>query len=928
MLKTLMVKSGLIAALCSISVSLYAIADSPKQINVPAGDLVTALEILAKQADVEFVYQRDQLKGFHTQGVNGNLLAKDAVKKLLEGTQLRLRTDTTGAMLITPIASHNTSSSSVGQVPPQAFDPVNNGKTQGKKSSSDPFRVAQVDQGASASAAAVTTESQSAESKNALEEIVVTAQRRRESLDRVPISVTALSQQAMDELHVQSFGDLASIVPGLVIPPVGGLVQSLADVAIRGILSGGNAATTGIYIDETPIVVRRNLSIGYSGSPQPDVFDLERVEVLRGPQGTLFGSGAMGGAIRYITPQPNLHTASGYSKVELTETDRGAPSYAVGAAYGAPVVAGVAAFRLSAWFHSDGGFVDIEDPYTGQIVKRNANSSDSYVLRPAFTFVPTDALTMTAAVFLQRHHSDAPEEYWLNELPNPESGARATGFGARVPQPVADNLTVSSLAIKYEFAGLSLQSDTSYTNRTYHDYDDWSNFIPTFFGVAPTDPALAAFSAYDSNIASTKAWQQEFRLSSQDPSARLTWVAGAYYRRATDVLSQLIGPDLTPVTELASGQTSLEAFNGVPAYVFNGQPLAAYAWSSTTTDQRALFGEVAFNILPRLKANVGIRVERSAIEGQRQIFAGPFDGTAYSNVVLPDERDTPITPRFGITYQYADQHMIYATAAKGYRAGGTNALLANSDPLCGTSLAALGLKAAPITFSSDSLWSYEVGAKDSFFERRLAVQTSVYYIDWSGIQTQLQLPSCGQFFTANQGKAISQGFDLQLAAVVMDGLKVSGNVGYDKAYYPRALYGAPSDGGAPPLVIGAGDRLAIPPWSASLHVDYSLDIGRLWNGARSYIRADYRWLDAYPAGNPKIVNYDPAVGSNPNQSYGMLNIRLGVLHEGLDISAFVDNATNANPRLDFSDGAVASNPLHSATAIRPLTAGITALYRF
>jgi len=299
--------------------------------------------------------------------------------------------------------------------------------------------------------------------------------------------------------------------------------------------------------------------------------------------------------------------------------------------------------------------------------------------------------------------------------------------------------------------------------------------------------------------------------------------------------------------------------------------------------------------------------------------------------VLPDQKQTPITPRFGLTYQYTDQDMVYATAAKGYRPGGSNSPNATENPLCDASFQALGLKGVPSTYDSDSLWSYELGAKDSLFHDRLSFQASVYYIDWSGIQTQVNLPSCGAFYTTNRGKAISQGFDFQAAAVVVDGFKASANVGYTDVYYPNAEYGA-AVGGAPPLLIGAGDKLPnVSPWNASLHMDYSVDIGRIWNEARSYVRVDYRWIDATPKGDPRTVGYDPAVegaiGFAPNSAYGTLNVRLGVVHGGLDVSAFVNNATNANPVLGVTHASL-NDTLFSATAIRPLTMGLTGLYRF
>ena len=249
------------------------------------------------------------------------------------------------------------------------------------------------------------------------EEIIVTAQRREESLDKVPISVTAFSQKTMDDLHIESLSDLASIVPGLVLStPVGG-IQDLTDVAIRGIFSGGNSPTTQFYIDETPVAIRTLPAAGPAQSPHPLIFDLDRVEVLRGPQGTLFGSSAMGGAIRYITPQPGLRGESGYAKLDVSYTERGAPSYETGVAFGAPLVSGTGGFRISAWFSSQGGFIDKENPYTGEILERNANSTDSYVIRPAFTWTPAEGLAITPALYMQHFHSDSTNSYWITDYP-------------------------------------------------------------------------------------------------------------------------------------------------------------------------------------------------------------------------------------------------------------------------------------------------------------------------------------------------------------------------------------------------------------------------------------------------------------------------------------------------------------------------------
>ena len=765
-----------------------------------------------------------------------------------------------------------------------------------------------------------------------LQEIVVSAQRRQESIQTVPISMTALAQKAMDDLHIQNLSDLASIVPGLDVPPANGASNANSDIAIRGIFSGANAPTTQIYIDETPIAIRQlGLAAGPSGSFYPDIFDLDRVEVLRGPQGTLFGSSAMGGAIRFITPQPNLDQASGYSKAEIADTDHGDPSYAVGVAYGAPFVQGTSGFRVSGWFHSDGGFIDAADPYTDQIVKRNANSSSAFAGRAALTIVPTEALTITPAVVIQQQQGNDLASYWNT----PYLGFHVSGDSAS--QPSRDSVTLPSVAIKYELPGMVLQSDTSYLDRSYDDVDDNTQVIADFFFGRILIPGVPPAYTSTAQVGGTRAWQQEFRLTSSGAS-RFQWVAGAYFRHAHETLSQRCACDLTPMTEAILGETSLQHF-GVPNYIFNGQTLGSYSDFNTIDQGASLFGDGSIDLTARLKVSVGLRVEHSTVSDQRQVLAGPLNGTAYAVSVLPDQVGNPVTPRFTITNQYTEQDMVYATVAKGYRAGGGNSIAAFANNLCTPSIVALGLTSVPKTFTSDSLWSYELGAKDSLFGGRLSTQASAFYINWSNIQTSILLPSCSESFTGNLGQAVVRGFELQFEAIPLDGLKLGGSISYTDAYYPNAEYGPPVNGVAP-LVVGAGDKLGagiggvsgepnpVLPWTAAAHAEYSWGIGALWSEARSYIRADYRWLDADPAGDARVVTYDPLQNEFRNPAYSTLNLRFGVVRTRLDLSVFVNNATNSDPHIAYSDLGILGSKLTYLTAIRPLTVGLTALYGF
>lgn len=760
-----------------------------------------------------------------------------------------------------------------------------------------------------------------------LQQIVVTAERREESIERVPISITALSQQTMDDLHVEKLADLATLVPGLYNTPIGATGPDFSFVAIRGIASGNNAPTTQFYIDETPIAIRQMQGAGNSGSPQPLIFDLDRVEVLRGPQGTLFGASAMGGVIRFITPQPSLDASSGLAKADVSYTDKGDPNYELGAAYGGPVVPGVAGFRVSAWFQSTGGFIDQEDPYTGTVLKKDANSSSAYVIRPAFSVQPSEGFTITPAVFIQHKHSDNADAYWLTDLPDQRpDGQRAWGG---ILQPVTDDLRVPSLAIKYNSGGLTFQSDTSYLDRQEHSITDFTDLMESYVDpvvpqVIPI-PGLSSFENPFLDVSSTRAWQQEFRLSSEDAGQKLNWTVGAYYRRAVSDLKQLISTD----SQLAAfyGLTE-EEFFGYPDYVYDGQSLSGFQDYRTTDESKAIFGDISVNIMSGLKADVGVRIERQEVLDQDQVTAGGQDGTVYTHQVLPDQRATPVTPRASLTYQFTDHDMVYASAARGFRPGGGNSATAVGNDRCDPSLEALGLTSVPKTFNSDSLWSYEIGTKDGMFEEHLSVEASAYFIKWTDIQTQTGLPSCSVSFTANRGEAISKGFDLQLSTIITDGLKVGANLGYTDAYYPHAAYGAPQSDGTVPVLNVAGQKLApIIPWTAAVIAQYSRDMSRLWPNSRYYVRADYRWQDTAYNVSPLDTGYDPTVDSHPNAAFSVLNVRAGIVHGGWDVSAYVNNATNSDPLIGYTH-AQPTDPLYRATAIQPLTAGATLWYRF
>lgn len=238
-------------------------------------------------------------------------------------------------------------------------------------------------------------------------DIVVTATRQDQPLSKVPISVAAFSAESMDRQGVRSIADIARITPGLTFTSdtFGGDTSS--NIAIRGVSSSSGAATTGIYIDDVAIQIRSNAQTAF-GSSFPRVFDLDRIEVLRGPQGTLFGAGAQGGVVRFITPSPSLTKTSVYARTELSATEHGDPSYEGGIALGMPLIEGKAGLRVSGYYRHDGGFVDrkpfnLATPNSTEIYP-NANSSNTLALRGAAAFQLSNAVLVTPSLYIESTH--------------------------------------------------------------------------------------------------------------------------------------------------------------------------------------------------------------------------------------------------------------------------------------------------------------------------------------------------------------------------------------------------------------------------------------------------------------------------------------------------------------------------------------------
>lgn len=734
-----------------------------------------------------------------------------------------------------------------------------------------------------------------------VEEVVVTANRREQVLSKVPASVAVMTQEKMDAQGVHSIDDIALLTPGLNFSRGSQFTGSNTNISIRGISSTVGAATTGIYIDDVPIQTR---AVGFSTSnTYPKVFDLERVEVLRGPQGTLFGAGSEGGAVRFITPQPGMNSYSVYGRSELSFTDGGEPNYEVGLAGGGPIIEDKLAFRASAFFRQDGGWIDRAPG--GVVQEKNSNDQKTVALKGALTWEPIAGLQVTPGLYYQKVETGDSSAYW-ETLSNPKKGDFRNG--ATQAQPVTDRFFLPSLNVRYDLGFANLISTTAYFDRQAKERRDYTNFdvgLLTPTSPLPTLPGQVATGFLND---SQKIFTQEVRLESKG-DGKLKWIAGAFYSRDRQEATQQNQDSF--YEQMLINLYGLTLADLGSAYL----PGDLLYDSRTRSDTRQIagFGQVDYSVTDKLTLTAGVRVAQIKVRHD-QSAQGFWAGAGIASAGTSTE--TAATPKFGIAYQANPATLFYASAAKGYRPGGAQTAVPTS--LCGADLAAMGLTGSPTAYESDSVWSYEGGAKKGMFNGRLQADLSVFYIKWNNIQRFVDLPLCGSGFIANTGSATSKGFDLSLQGRVTDNLTLGVVLGYTDATFDETVIG-----GATAILVEKGDSSLDGP-GLTFTVSGQYDF-KVLNDKDAYARFDYSYAGKEEALNPRVFGVN--LEDRPAPQTEQLNLRAGVKLDNFDVSLFANNLTNEHAglsRLQTFPGA----PLFTNVTYRPRTIGITASYRY
>jgi outer membrane receptor protein involved in Fe transport len=720
----------------------------------------------------------------------------------------------------------------------------------------------------------------------ALDEITVTATKREEPLSRVPISAYVLSQEDMDAAGVKDMGDIAALTPGLgfdLSPQYGPGI--LTNIAVRGVAADIGAPTTGIYLDEVPIQAVQNVF----RNAYPFTFDLARVEVLRGPQGTLFGASAQGGAVRFITNEPSLTSTSGLLHTEVDAVDHGGLGMDVGAAGGGPLVQGLLGARASVWYRNDPGYIDRFDPITGNVVDRNVNRANERAARVALAYEPLDGLRIRPMFMTQsaRLH-DAPTFYLYATPQNALVFAYPRlGSGKLLAQPDHDGFTLGSLRIDAQLGVVTLTLDSAYFDRLANAVvDETNSACIDFFGgcgsplgpAYPTDAGQGVATLLDQRQIVTS---HELRVASSAPQARFTWLAGLFY-----------------------SQSHVNGIHDTFSVQLPGEP-AVYSATYNSAREVALFGRGRLALTTQWSVSAGTRITYSG--GASTDYEGGYvnaGAAPYSHAEGGLAAVRP-APRFDLEYQPDERNYFYLAASRGVRGGG-----GNGDPPCGGFV-------PPPHYVSDSVWNYELGMKSAWFDRRLQLAASVFRISWDDLQEHLH-DACGDGYTTNAGSATSTGLDLS-ADLRTEHLRVRAAIGYMDARFNQTVVSG--DGS---IAVDAGTALGhLPseptPWNGNLSVEYRRSLGSLLGGVTGYARAQELFSSRNPGpfteSDPQAASYVPGP-LHADPGIARLDLTLGLVRAGLDVRVAVDNVFNTQPQLHPEPDEIGSS-LYYAYTLRP-----------
>jgi outer membrane receptor protein involved in Fe transport len=853
------VRSSIALSAIAIFSSAYAVADGLPR-ALPPQPLADALDSFAQASGLQVIYRAELANGLNSKGADAGLSAEQALRALLSGTGLTYTFVNARMVAIRSEAdagagtrSNLTQSSHAPAVPAEP------------KRWWDRFRLAQADSGSTVDTrSAAASDSNESTSALKVEEIVVTAQKRLERLIDTPLSVSVLSSDLLGKIGAVQFRDFASSVPGLSFTTEG---AGYGQIALRGVTTGNLdvSPTVGVYVDEVPYGSSTSFAQGARATLDVGLFDLDHIEVLRGPQGTLYGASAMGGLIKYVPKMPDATRFSGDVQTGLSGTQDGGISYNAAAAVNLPLVADRLALRASGFESHDGGFID-----NVTLGRRDVNSADVYGGRLDLLATPSDSISLRIGAFLQNISRDGQgtADFRVTGQPQTDSLEQQRLF----EEPYDQQFRLVSGTLTWETDGATLTSISSYqTSRIDMLWDFSRSYAALLTSIGFPVSAVGL----TQNVATDKL-TQEIRLASTS-GGKLDWLVGTFYTNERSQLAQGF---------------ELRDLNGLP------RPNDVFTLSSPSRyEEYAGFGDLTWHISEKADVTGGIRYSSNKArfrQDQTGVF-GPSTPTRESD-------EDVFNYLANARYKLGEHATGYLRFATGYRPGGPN--FVSRDPVT-------GLPAGPETFDADRLKSYEGGLKLESADRNYTMDFALYFIDWSNVQVSGTRGGFTIKLNAPGGATV-QGAELSLSARPVSGFVVSSALAYQDA----KLSQTDSD-----LKAVKDARLPnVPRFTASLNADYSLSIGTFQPTLGTTVS---HVTDRYAAFDTRSF-LPTAAAPAYLPEYTSVDVRMGFAVGPVEAQLYVRNLTDERGRLS-SPRRVG---LDEVAILQPRTYGITAATHF
>ena len=701
-----------------------------------------------------------------------------------------------------------------------------------------------------------------------ISEVVVTANKRVEPLSKIGEGISVMSGDQLAALNANNLEDYLAFIPGVEFTSYGRPGQD--QISIRGIASQALGAAIATYVDGIPVGSASNEAQGAAYTVDLDPADLERVEVLKGPQGTLYGASSLGGVLKYVTKAPSLNRTELDTGFDVEDVDHGGVGYKLRAAGTTPIIQDVLGLRVGGFYRDDPGFID--NVLTG---KKNINSDEAWGLRASLLYQPTQRLSVRLGAVMQRTSADGLDAVSYNLPPSyPPPFALSHGdlnTYLNLEQPNHAKNEIYSAEINYDLGWANLISETGYSIEDDHRYTDvtatyTSSYFASLLSEAPGSTASDTDN-YDVNKTS-----QELRLQSKT-NDHFEWVAGLFYQDEASDTNALI-TIMGPTGAIPAGT------NGKPAVGFSHNDLTEYAG----------FLNATYYILPSLDVSAGYR-RSHIVQDNFNDDVGPvytLFGTPETNTArLTNDVNTYSA---GVRWRVTPNVMLYARAASGFRPGGGR----EPPPVA-------GLTDFVPTYNPDTVWSYETGVKAKAFDGRVTLDVDAFYIDWRDIQTLIAVDGGPYLVVGNGGNAVSQGLEAQTQIRPLHGLTITAGYAYTDAHYTT-----PNPG----LGLVVGEQIQfVPKTTASLQANYEHPLSEGWTG---FVSGDFRYrsseLDALNFRMPGFVQW---------------GLHAGVEHGRTRLSLYVVNLTDTRGLLGYTGGGDAVGDAFRYAVSPPRTIGFS-----